>query len=163
MSSMATKPLAVYPGSFDPPTLGHVDLIHRASEIFDVIVLIADNSKKSSFFTPAERKKLLEDCLKKLKNVKVDIFSGLTVDYLRKKKSRVILRGLRAISDFDLEVQMATMNRKLFPEVETFVMMSDERYLFVASSLVKEVASHGGDVSALVPTNVARALENRRK
>lgn len=158
------RQIAVYPGSFDPPTLGHIDIIQRAAKIFDnLVVLIAKSSKKTTLFSEDERKELLNQCLKNIKGVTVDCYDGLTVDYLEKIKGRVIIRGLRAISDFDYELQMATMNRKLNPDIETFVIMTDEKFYYIASNTVKEVAQHHGDISKLVPEPVAIALKKKFK
>ena len=155
---------AVYPGSFDPPTLGHLDIIKRALNIFDeLIVLVADSSKKSSFFTMDERKELLSQCLKDTKNVKIDSSPGLTVDYTKKVGAKVIIRGLRAVSDFEYEFQMATMNRKLRPEIETMVIMTGEEYFYISSNTVKEVATHGGDISKVVPAAVVTAFAKKLK
>lgn len=153
---------AVYPGSFDPPTLGHVDIIERAAKIFGgLTVLIAESSRKNALFSARERKELIEVSVKHIKNVSVDVTDGLTVDYVRKTKSNVIIRGLRAVSDFEYEFQMATMNRKLYPEVETFIMMTGENYYYIASNIVKEVATHGGDISQLVPEPVIKAVRSK--
>ncbi|MDZ4678103.1 MAG: pantetheine-phosphate adenylyltransferase [Oligoflexia bacterium] len=153
---------AVYPGSFDPPTLGHIDVIERAAKIFGgLCVVVANSSRKDALFSASERKVLLEKSVKHLKNVVVDIHDGLTVDYMKKIKSRVIIRGLRAVSDFEYELAMATMNRKLYPKIETFIMMTGENYYYIASHTVKEVALHGGDVSQLVPKPVVDALKKK--
>jgi pantetheine-phosphate adenylyltransferase len=161
---MAQKVIAVYPGSFDPPTLGHIDIIERAVKIFgQLIVLVAESSKKQSLFSTQERKKLLEQSVAHLKNVTVDTHGGLTVEYLRKIGGHVIIRGLRAISDFEYELQMATMNRKLYPEVETFVVMTGEKFHYISSHTVKEVAVHGGDLTGLVPTPVISAIKKKLK
>lgn len=157
------KPVkAVYPGSFDPVTLGHVDIIKRALKIFgELTVLIADNSRKAALFTAQERKRLLEESLKDFDGVTIDIFSGLTMDYAKKVGAGVVIRGLRAVSDFEYELSMATMNRKLNPEIETLVIMSGENFYYIASNTVKEVALYGGDLSGLVPEPVIRALKNK--
>ncbi len=161
---MPHKLVAVYPGSFDPPTLGHIDIIERALKVFgELVVLIAESPTKKSLFTAQERKVLLQNCLKKLQNVKVDIHGGLTVDYLKKIKGHVIIRGLRAVSDFENELQMATMNRKLYPEIETFAVMTSEKYHYISSHTVKEVAIHGGDISELVPEPVIKAIKSKMK
>lgn len=153
---------AVYPGSFDPPTLGHIDIIERAAKIFGgLTVLVAESSRKNGLFSADERKELIEQSVKHVKNVTVDVTDGLTVDYVRKTKSNVIVRGLRAVSDFEYEFQMATMNRKLYPEVETFVMMTGENFYYIASNIVKEVATHGGDISKLVPLPVIQAVKSK--
>jgi pantetheine-phosphate adenylyltransferase len=155
---------AVYPGSFDPPTLGHIDIIKRALNIFDeLIVLVAESSKKSSFFTIDERKELLALSLKDTKNVKIDSFGGLTVDYTKKVGAKVIIRGLRAVSDFEYEFQMATMNRKLRPDIETMVIMTGEEFFYISSNTVKEVAMHGGDISQVVPPAVVKAVAKKLK
>lgn len=153
---------AIYPGSFDPPTLGHLDVIKRASKVFDhLTVLVAQSSRKSSTFTGEERKRLIEKCVEELPNVSVDIHQGLTVDYVKKADAKVIIRGLRAVSDFEYELQMATMNRKLVPDIETFIVMAAENYHYISSNTVKEVAMHKGDISKLVPAPVVEALENK--
>lgn len=155
---------AVYPGSFDPPTLGHLDVIERALKIFgSVTVLIAESSRKSALFTPAERKSLLEKCLKNFKNVTVKTHSGLTVDYAQKIGAQVIIRGLRAVGDFEYEFQMATMNRKLHPNIETLTIMTGEKYYYISSNTVKEVAVHGGDISKLVHPAVMDAVKKKFK
>lgn len=155
---------AVYPGSFDPPTLGHIDVIERAVRIFgSLTVVVAQSSRKSSLFSDQERKALVEASTRHLKNVKVDIHDGLTVDYMKETGSNVIIRGLRAVSDFEYEFQMATMNRKLDPEIETLIIMTGEKYYYIASNTVKEIALHGGDVSKLVPPPVVEALKNKFK
>ena len=155
---------AVYPGSFDPPTLGHIYVIERAVKIFgNLIVVVANNSRKNTLFSAEERKKLLEEALKNVKGVTVDIYEGLTVDYVRSRGAQLIIRGLRAVSDFEYELQMATMNRKLFPDIETFVIMTSEKFYYISSNTVKEVAMHGGDITQLVPPNVARAVEKKLK
>lgn len=161
---MSRDVIAVYPGSFDPPTLGHIDVIERAVRIFgELRVLIASSSRKTALFQPEERKALLEQSLSHLKNVIIDIHDGLTVDYVKKIKGSVIIRGLRAVSDFEYELAMASMNRKLAPEIETFIIMTDEKFNYIASHTVKEVAMHGADISKLVPPAVAKALKERFK
>lgn len=150
---------AVYPGSFDPPTLGHLDVIERALKIFDTVtVLVAVSSRKSALFSAEERKVLLEKSLEKTKNVDVAIHDGLTVDYAKKIGAQVIIRGLRAVGDFEYEFQMATMNRKLYPEIETLTIMTGEKYYYISSNTVKEVAMHRGDISGLVPPIVLEAV-----
>ncbi len=151
---------AVYAGTFDPITNGHVDLIERALEHFDeIVVVVAHSRKKSPLFDAKTRKKLIEDCFKANKRVTVDIDSGLLVDYAKKNNIPVILRGLRAVSDFEYEFQMALMNRKMNPDLETFFLMASGRYFFVNSSLIKEVISHGGNVKELVPAHVEKKLK----
>lgn len=155
---------AIYPGSFDPPTLGHVDVIQRALTIFNsVTVVIASSARKTALFSPTERKHLLEEALKGNKNVTVAIHDGLTVEYARQVGAKVILRGLRAIGDFEYEFQMATMNRKLYPEIETLTIMTGEKYYYISSHTVKEVAIHGGDISDLVPECVVKAVKKKLK
>ena len=149
----------VYPGSFDPVTNGHLDVIHRAARLFDrVIVAIARNEGKGPFFTLAERRRLVEDSVTHLKNVEVDTFAGLLVDYVEKREAQAIIRGLRALSDFEFEFQLALMNRKLNERVETIFMMPKDAYTFLSSRIVKEIARLGGDVSAFVPVPVQAAL-----
>lgn len=150
----------VYPGSFDPVTLGHLDLIKRALTIFDrVIVAVADNSEKKPAFNRKERIRILKEVTEGMPGVEVDYFSGLLVDYLRKKKVNVILRGLRAVSDFDYEFQMILTNRRLAPEVETVFLMPQEDYFFLSSSMVKELAALGANLSAFVPARVEKELK----
>ncbi|MBU0951801.1 MAG: pantetheine-phosphate adenylyltransferase [Elusimicrobia bacterium] len=154
--------IAVYPGSFDPPTNGHTEIIFRSSKIFDkVVIAVTDNTNKKSTFTVEERKLMLVQSIKKLKNVEVDIFSGLLVEYVKKKKATVIIRGLRAISDFEYEVQLALMNRRLSKKIETIFFIPDESYTFLSSSLVKEIAGLGGKIDNLVPTNVAKKIKEK--
>ena len=153
---------AVYPGSFDPVTLGHVDIIKRALKIFGTLtVLVADNSRKQVLFSAQERKDLLQESLSDLKGITIDIFSGLTMDYAKKSGAGVVIRGLRAVSDFEYELSMATMNRKLNPDIETLVIMSGENFYYIASNTVKEVALFGGNLTGLVPEPVIRALKNK--
>lgn len=155
---------ALYPGTFDPITNGHVDLIRRSLSIFDkVTVLVAHSGKKTPLFKAEERKALVETCFKGDKRVQVEIHDGLLATYAKKHDIHVILRGLRGISDFEYEFQMATMNRRLLPDLETFFLMASERFFFVNSTLVKEVVSHGGDVSELVPPQVLTRLHARFK
>lgn len=150
---------AVYPGSFDPFTLGHMDIIQRLQPFFDeIVVLIAQSSEKKCLFSDQERKALALEALKKFKNVKVDVHSGLTVDYLKQYGARVIIRGLRAVSDYEYELSMANMNKRLYPEVETMIIFSRPEYNYLASRMVKEVAFHGGDIKGLVPPNIEKAL-----
>jgi pantetheine-phosphate adenylyltransferase len=155
---------ALYPGTFDPITNGHLDLIKRASRIFDhLIVAVADNPAKETLLSREERIFLLETSVKTLKNVEVKHFSGLTVEYARKLKVTAIIRGLRVFSDFEYEFQMALMNRKLEPEVETVFLVPSEQYTYVSSSLIKDIATFGGDVSRFVPPPVAKKLTGKLK
>lgn len=154
-------PAAIYPGSFDPLTLGHLDLIRRGLEMFDrLTVAIAVNSKKTPLFTPDERIAMIRAACPDPR-LEVEYFQGLLVDYAQRKGVPVVLRGLRAVSDFEYELQMANMNRKLAPKVETVFVMTGADYFYVSSQLVREVASFGGDVSGLVPPNVLAALEQK--
>jgi pantetheine-phosphate adenylyltransferase len=156
------KITAIYPGTFDPITNGHTDLIERASRLFDrVIVAVAVNPGKQPMFSLDERVYLATRVLDHLGNVEVSGFDTLLVDYVRERGAQVILRGLRAVSDFEYEFQLAGMNRRLAPEVETIFMTPAEQYAYISSSLVKEIAIHGGDVSEFVPAHVMAALNDR--
>jgi pantetheine-phosphate adenylyltransferase len=153
---------AVYPGTFDPITLGHQDLVRRASALFDrVVVGIAASEAKRPFFPLEERIRLARDILKPYKNVTVDGFKGLLMDFVRTQKAQVILRGLRAVSDFEYEFQMAGMNRNLYPEIETVFLTPAEQYQFISATIVREIATLGGDVSKFVQPVVARALAQK--
>jgi pantetheine-phosphate adenylyltransferase len=159
---MAEGRVAIYPGSFDPLTLGHVDIIHRGSALFDAIVVaVLRNVEKSPLFTVEERLTMIRETFADRANVEADAFSGLLVDYARGRKATTIVRGIRAISDFEYEFQMALMNRRLAPMIETVFMMPAEDYSYVSSKLVKEVASLGGNVSGLVPEKVEKRLYER--
>jgi len=151
--------ICVCPGSFDPVTFGHVDIIQRAADIFDhVYVAVLRNPEKQSFFSIDERLEMLHLSVKDLENVSVESFDGLVVDYARKKGALAIVRGLRAVSDFEYEFKLAAMNRNLDPEIETIFMMTSSQYSFLSSSAVKEVASFGGNVSQWVSPEVAQRL-----
>lgn len=153
---------AIYAGSFDPVTNGHLDVLARAANVFDeVLVAVACNSEKRGLFTPDERVALLGEAVAGLRNVRVTRFTGLLVEFARREKACAIIRGLRAVSDFEFEFQMALMNRRLAPALETMFLMPREDYSYVSSRLVKEVASLGGDVAALVPAPVAVALREK--
>ncbi len=155
-------PVALYPGSFDPLTNGHLSLIQRGLKMFDrLIVAIAVNPKKSPLFSVDERKKLILEAVANDPRVEVDDFSGLMVEYAKRRGIAVVLRGLRAVSDFEYEFQLANMNRKLNPALETVFMMTGEDYFYISSNLVREVASLGGDVTGLVPTNVLEGLKTK--
>ena len=144
--------IAVYPGSFDPVTTGHLDIIERISKIFDhVIILVAESDQKNYLFSANERSSFLKKALIQFKNVEVDLFSGLTVDYMKKKEAHVIVRGLRAVADFEYEGTLANMNYRLAPEIETFMIFSRPEYYFISSRAVKEVARHNGNLKGLVP------------
>ncbi|HZJ57014.1 MAG TPA: pantetheine-phosphate adenylyltransferase [Clostridia bacterium] len=147
--------IGVYPGSFDPVTEGHLDVIRRSAKIFDkVVVAIARNYSKKPLFTAEERMGLIQRSLNDISNVEVDSFEGLLMDYVHSKNAQVIIKGLRAISDFEYEFQMALMNRKLDSRVETIFMMTSYKYSFLSSSMVKEVASLGGCITGLVPDHI---------
>jgi pantetheine-phosphate adenylyltransferase len=151
--------VAIYPGSFDPVTNGHLDVIARAKAIVDrVIVAIAQNVNKAGMFTPDERVALLRTVLGDDEQLEVDVFSGLLVDYARRRGANIVVRGLRAVADFEYEFQLALMNRRLLPTLDTVFLMTDEQNFYVSSSLVREVAGHGGDVSDFVPPEVRAAL-----
>jgi len=153
---------AIYPGSFDPLTNGHLSLIQRGLKVFDrLIVAIANNPAKKPLFSVAERQALIAEAVNDDPRVEIDSFDGLLVDYAKLQGVHTVLRGLRAVSDFEYEFQIANMNRNLDPEFESVFMMTGEDYFYVASSLVREVASFGGDVSRLVPPNVYAALRAR--
>ena len=154
--------IAVYPGSFDPITLGHVDIIKRIQPILgEVIVLISEHSSKKYLFSIEERIALVEQAMVGTPGVKVDCCQGLTIDYVREKGSRVIVRGLRAVSDFEYELVMANMNKKLAPEIETMIVFASPEFYYVSSHTVKEVAMNGGTVSDLVPPGVDLALKTK--
>jgi pantetheine-phosphate adenylyltransferase len=150
---------AVYPGTFDPITRGHEDLVRRAATLFEeVVVGVADSRGKHPFFTLEERLRLAREVLEPLHNVRVEGFSGLLMNFVRGEKARVILRGLRAVSDFEFEFQMAGMNRNLYPDVETLFLTPGDQYMFVSATIVREIASLGGEVDKFVDPRVASAL-----
>jgi len=156
------KMRAVYPGTFDPVTYGHIDLIRRARKIFDeVVVAVAHNPSKAPLFTVEERIQLLRQATRSLRGVSIDHFDSLVVDYVKRRGARVVIRGLRMLSDFEYEFQMALTNRKLSEEVETIFMMPSESYAYLSARLIKEAGALGADLSAFVPPFVASAL--RRK
>lgn len=152
--------IAVYPGSFDPITMGHVDIIERISKVFDrVVVLVANSSQKNSLFTAEERKSLIEQTMNgRFSNLSVDIFEGLTVDYVRKNNAQVIVRGLRAVVDFEYEMTMASINQKVAPEIETMLVFARPEYYYISSRGVKELAMNGGPLKDLVPPTVIEPL-----
>ncbi len=160
---MPKRNIIIYPGSFDPPTNGHLDLITRASELFDelVVAVLRHNSKKA-LFPVEERLEMIREASTHLPNVTVDSFDGLLVDYARRKNARFILRGIRAVSDYEYELQMALMNRKLDPHIETVFMLPAETYSYLSSKLVKEVLGLGGDVHDLVPPLVEARLKAKK-
>jgi len=153
---------AIYPGSFDPITNGHLDVIQRAAKLFDeVVVAVAFNEQKTSLFPVDERVALIQHASATVPNIRIERFDGLLVDFARQQQASAVVRGLRAISDFEFEFQMALMNRKLEPEIETIFMMPAEKYTYISSRIVKEIARLGGDVTAFVPASVADALQTR--
>jgi pantetheine-phosphate adenylyltransferase len=153
---------AVYPGSFDPITNGHLDVIQRAAKLFDrVIVAVAKNESKNPFFSMSQRQELCAQAVAHLPNVSVDAFTGLLVEYVERMHGDAVVRGLRAVSDFEFEFQLALMNRKLNERIETIFMMPKDTYTFISSRLVKEIARLGGDVGSFVPKIVQEALANR--
>jgi pantetheine-phosphate adenylyltransferase len=155
-----TETIAVYPGSFDPITMGHLDIIQRALHLFDKIVIaVAENAAKKTLFPLEERLEMIRDCFPPDdKRIEVAAVKGLLVDYAYTKGARVIVRGLRAVSDFDYEFQLALMNRRIEREVETVFLMTGFRWIYISSSIIKEAARHGGDVSGLVPDHVCEKL-----
>lgn len=156
--------IAVYPGSFDPVTNGHLDIIERASEIFNhLLIAVGKHAVKSPLFSTAERVTMLKEATNHLPNVEVDWFDGLLSDYVRQKGARIIVRGLRAVSDFDYELQMALTLKKLAPAVETVFMMTNSKYIYLSSSIIKEIAGYGGCIHGLVPDNVEAALRRKFK
>ncbi len=156
------KHIAVYPGTFDPVTNGHIDLVERSLRIFgEVIVAVAENPKKAPLFPLEERIAMLKAVTANYKNVKIEGFDGLLVDYVRKKGAVAIIRGLRAVSDFEYEMQMALMNRRLDSNIETVFLMPNVEYSFITSTIVKEAASYGGDVSSLAPRIVVEKLKKK--
>ena len=158
------KKIAVYPGSFDPVTNGHLDIIKRALKIFDkVIIAVAHNSDKKPLFDVFERVQMLKKALKGVKGAEIDDFDSLVVDYVKRKKSNVVIRGLRMISDFEYEFQMALTNRKLSSDVETIFMMPSETYSYLSSKLIKEAAGLGANLKGLVPHFIEKAIKDKLK
>lgn len=158
------KSRAVYPGTFDPITYGHIDLIERALTIFDeLIIAVANNPQKVPLFTIQERLDLIHGSIGEKNGVYIDSFGGLLVDYVRSQKARVVIRGIRALSDFEFEFQMALSNRKLDSEIETIFLMPHESYAYLSSRLIKEIVFLGGDVSPFVPAGVVKALKEKLK
>lgn len=154
----------VYPGSFDPLTNGHLDIVKRAAKIFDeVVVAVADNPAKKALMTKDERIDIIRDVLRSMPRIEVDAFDGLLVDYVRRKKAGVILRGIRTISDFDFEYKMALTNRSFAKDIDTVFMMTNEEYSFTSSTFIKEAAALGGDVGKLVPKEVEKFLRKKFK
>lgn len=150
----------IYPGSFDPITNGHLDVINRAATLFDeVIVAVAFNDQKQGLFSTEERVSLIREASGTMPNIRIARFDGLLMDFARKEQATAVVRGLRAVSDFEFEFQMALMNRKLEPQIETIFLMPAEKYTYLSSRIVKEIARLGGDVSSFVPVSVAKALQ----
>ncbi|MCX7856963.1 MAG: pantetheine-phosphate adenylyltransferase [Deltaproteobacteria bacterium] len=159
-----SKRIAVYPGSFDPITYGHLDILYRGLRIFDkIIIAIARNIEKKALFTVEERMEMIREVLEDQKNVLIDSFDGLLVDYIKKVKANFVIRGLRAMSDFEYEFQMASVNRTLNQTMDTIFMMTSKDFFFVSSRTVKEVASFGGSVKEFVPPNVEKRLKEKFK
>jgi pantetheine-phosphate adenylyltransferase len=153
---------AIYPGSFDPVTYGHIDLIKRAKEAFsELVVAVAHNPQKNPLFSVKERVEMLKKATAGMPGVTVEDFSGLVIDYAKKNKTRILIRGLRMISDFEYEFQMALTNRKLAPQIETIFLMPQESYSYISSKLLKEAASLGADLSSFVPDFVEKALKKK--
>ncbi|HBR17521.1 MAG: pantetheine-phosphate adenylyltransferase [Deltaproteobacteria bacterium RIFCSPLOWO2_12_FULL_43_16] len=156
------KHIAVYPGTFDPITNGHLDIIERGLRLFDgLVIAIAESPVKEPLFTVDERIRMVKEATKKYKNVKIESFNCLLIDYIHKKKANIILRGLRVISDFEYEFQMALTNRKLAPDIETVFMMTAEGYSYLSSRFIKEIARLGGRFDCFVPPNVAKMLKEK--
>jgi pantetheine-phosphate adenylyltransferase len=156
------KHIAVYPGTFDPVTNGHLDLVERSLSIFgELVIAVAANPKKKPIFSLEERIGMFREITTNFKNVSIEGFDGLLIDYVKRKKAAAIIRGLRAVSDFEYEMQMALANRRLDSTIETVFMMPSETYSFITSTIVKEMASYGGDVSTLVPPNVLARLKKK--
>ncbi len=154
--------VAVYPGSFDPITNGHLDIIERASKVYDkVVVGVLDNINKSPLFTSMERKNMIDRVTSDIENVECDIFSGLLVDFLKQKEATVIVKGLRTVADFEYEFQMALLNKSLNPEFETMFMMTNSEYSYISSSMVKEVAKYNGCLDGLVPESIISDIKNK--
>jgi len=156
------KDTALYPGTFDPVTLGHIDIIRRATGLFDkLVVAVAENPEKQSLFTVKERVELLEKSVRDIEKTAITSFNGLTAKFAKSIGAKAIIRGLRAVSDFEFEFQMALMNRKIEPDVETVYLMPTDKYSYLSSSLVKDIARRGGEVSCFVPPAVLEALKKR--
>ncbi|MFC1668243.1 pantetheine-phosphate adenylyltransferase [Chlamydiota bacterium] len=156
------KTYVVYPGTFDPVTFGHIDIVERSSKIFNqVIIAIAQNSFKKPLFTPDERKEMMSKALSHIHNVTIDSFEGLLIDYCKKKECKIVIRGLRAITDFEYEFQMALTNRKISDQFETVFMMPNEAYSYLSSKIIKEIVSLGGRISQFVPEFVEKKLQEK--
>jgi pantetheine-phosphate adenylyltransferase len=159
-----TKKIALYPGSFDPPTNGHLDIIEKGSKLFDkVIVAVMINPDKKGLFSVEERMEMLNEILKDFPNVEADSFNGLTVDFAAERKACVMLRGLRALSDFDSEFQLSLMNRRLNKDIQTVFLMTGMRWIYISSSIIKQAAQFGGEVKGMVPDFVRKKLKQKYK
>ena len=159
-----TKKIALYPGSFDPPTNGHLDIIEKGSKLFDkVIVAVMINPDKKGLFSVEERMEMLNEILKDFPNVEADSFNGLTVDFAAERKACVMLRGLRALSDFDSEFQLSLMNRRLNKDIQTVFLMTGMRWIYISSSIIKQAAQFGGEVKGMVPDFVPKKLKQKYK
>jgi len=153
---------AIYPGTFDPVTFGHIDVLQRACRLFDkVIISVTENSSKDTLFSAEERVWMIKKSIQKIKNAEVDTFSGLLVNYARKKKADALIRGLRAVSDFEFEFQMALTNRKISPKIETVFLMPNEKYTFVSSTLVREIARFNGNLTGFIPIAAVKMLKKK--
>ncbi len=156
------KKKAIYPGTFDPVTYGHLDIIQRSAQIVDeLIVGVLNNKGKTPLFTPDERVEMIKEAVKDIPNVKVLAFDGLLIDFAKKQKANFVIRGLRAVTDFEYELQMSQTNRVLNPEIDTLFLTTSLKYAYLSSSTVKEVAAFGGDITKFVPKKVAKQVENR--
>lgn len=154
--------VAIYPGSFDPITLGHLDIIKRASQIFDEVVIgVLYNSQKKALFTPEERVAMISDLIKDIPGVKVESFEGLTIDFAHKHGAKVVVRGLRAVTDFEYELQIAQSNNVVSPDIETVFLITSMNYSFLSSTVVREYASYGSDISKFVPESVIPLVESK--
>ena len=154
--------IAVYPGSFDPITNGHLDIVKRAARLYDkVIIGVLNNSNKKPMFSPLERKEMIDENIKDIPNVSCDIFSGLLVDFAKQNGANVIVKGLRTVADFEYEFQLALLNKALNPEFETMFMMTDSKYSYISSSVVKDVAKYNGELDGLVPQNVILKIKDK--
>lgn len=154
--------IAIVPGSFDPVTNGHLDIIKRTSDLFDTVyVSILSNSTKSPLFTVEERMELIRRTTNDMKNVKVESFTGLLVDYAQSKGAKFIVKGLRAVTDFEYEYQMSLTNKQLAPEIETFFITTNLKYAYLSSSIVKEIAKYGGDITEMVPHEIINDIQNK--
>jgi len=154
--------VAIVPGSFDPVTNGHLDIIKRTSDLFDTVyVSILSNSSKTPLFTVEERVNLIKRVTKGMKNVKVEGFTGLLVDYAREKNAKFIVKGLRAVSDYEYEVQMSLTNKRLAPEIETFFITTNSKYAYLSSSIVKEIAKYGGDITEMIPPEIIQDIKEK--